>query len=348
MKNKIKVAINGFGRIGRLTSKIILETFDEEIDIIAINDISTPENLAYLFNFDSSYGKSINKMNFTEKSLIVNDKEILVFAEKDPMNLPWGKLNIDTVLECTGHFLSQDLASIHLKSGAKNVVLSAPAKDDSILTVVQGVNISTIHSPNLNLNADNNFINSDIVSNASCTTNCIAPLLKCLNDSYSIQNATALTVHAYTATQLLQDGPSKKDMRDGRAAAINMIPSKTGAAKAVEKVIPELKGKLVLSSLRVPIITASLIYLTVNLNSTVTKSEIQSLIENKSKNELKGIIEFSNDELVSTDIIRNSHSSVFDSNLTEVNNNTVKIVLWYDNEWGYASRLAESIILKNR
>jgi glyceraldehyde 3-phosphate dehydrogenase len=321
--------------LGRLTARILLTKFAERVEIVAVNDITSPENLAYLLQYDTTYHKFQKEVRIENGNLNIAGQIVKVFAEREPAKLPWGELNIDLVLECTGRFLTQELASGHLQAGAKKVVLSAPAKDTSIPTFVQGVNIPSIYS-----GQDSNFFDS-IVSNASCTTNCIAPALKVLSSEFNLIQANAITVHAYTATQLLQDGPSQKDFRDGRAASANMIPSKTGAAKAVELVIPELKGKLSLSSLRVPVITGSMVYLVATFDREISREEIQAKLEAASTNYLKNILHVSNDELVSSDIIASSYSSIVDAKLIETLGNTAKLVLWYDNEWGYANRLAE-------
>ena len=326
-----KIAINGFGRIGRLAARIILSKYPE-LQIVAVNDLTSPENLAYLFEYDSTYRRLDWNVGVDNGDLIVKkpegDVRIKVLSQKDPALLPWKELGVEVVLECTGRFLTRDLANLHLQEGVKRVVLSAPAKDEDIATVVLGVN--TVPT-------------DGIISNASCTTNCISPALKVLSDNFGIDQAMGITVHAYTATQMLQDGPSQKEFRDGRAAAANMIPSKTGAAKAVYRVLPELKGKLGLSAIRVPVITGSMVYVTATLNSEVTKEQINEAFAKASNSSLKGILEYSEAELVSGDIIKNSHSVVVDGNLTEVMGKTAKVILWYDNEWGYANRLVEVV-----
>jgi glyceraldehyde 3-phosphate dehydrogenase len=338
--NKIKIGINGFGRIGRLAARIILTKYSHEMEIVGINDLTSAENLAYLFEFDSTYRRFEHPVLSTESSIMVPDLKvnIPVFSQPNPKLIPWKEVQTEVILECTGRFLSTELASQHLNDKIKKIILSAPAKDTNIPTVVIGVNHDNLNSTKVK--------NQKIVSNASCTTNCIAPALKVLNDNYIIQNVLALTAHAYTATQFVQDSPSKKEFRDGRAAAVNAIPSTTGAAKAVELVIPSLKGKINLSSLRIPVISGSYIYLVVNFQDfTPTIEEINKLFKEQSKGNLKNILEYSEQNLVSSDVIGNSHSCIFDANLTEVNGNSAKIVLWYDNEWGYANRLVEMIKL---
>jgi glyceraldehyde 3-phosphate dehydrogenase len=332
-----KIAINGFGRIGRLVAKVLLLN-NSEIEIVAINDLTSTDNLAYLLAYDTVMGsnKWQNSVTSDENNIYIKeigkekkDIQIKVFSERDPEKLPWGDLDIDVVIESTGFFTDKEGASKHLKAGAKKVVISAPAKGGNIPTVVLGVN-----EPNKD---------AKILSNASCTTNCIAPALKVINDNFTIKQAFGITAHAYTATQNLQDAPSKKDFRDGRAAAVNAIPSSTGAAKAVFEVIPELKGKVSLSALRIPVITGSMVYVTAELEKQVSVEEFNEAIKKASKNEMKGILEYSVADLVSSDIVMNPYSSIFDSKLTEVMGNTVKFVVWYDNEWGYSNRLAELV-----
>jgi len=330
----INVAINGFGRIGRLTARVLLTKYSDEVNIVAVNDLTDAQNLAYLFEYDSTYRKFDYKVTATDSSLFIhkNDKidEIQVFAEKDPSKLPWKDLGIDVVLECTGLFLTTELANLHLQAGAKKVILSAPTKSEEILTLVSGVNDKEILAKQ-----------PDILSNASCTTNCVAPAFSVIEQHYEWQNAFGITAHAYTATQNIQDGPSKKDNRGGRAGAVNAIPGQTGAAHALVKVLPQTKGKVELSALRIPVITGSMVYITVNLNSQTTVEEFNAYFKKASETDLKDILEYTEDEIVSGDIIQNPHSSIFDAKLTEINGNTVKFVVWYDNEWGYSNRLAE-------
>jgi glyceraldehyde 3-phosphate dehydrogenase len=325
MKN-IKVAINGFGRIGRLTAKIIITKYPN-IEIISVNDLSSAENLAYLFKHDSTYRETDIMVSSNATHIILNDKKIKVFANKEPVTNQWA--GVDIVLECTGKFLTRDLAQLHINAGAKKVILSAPAKDDSIPTFVIGCNEKLIKD-------------NTIISNASCTTNCIAPVLKVIDSLLSIKSIMGVTVHAVTATGVIQDGPSQKDFRDGRASSINLIPSKTGASKAVELVVPTIKGKLSLSSLRAPVITGSCIFLFIQASKPHTVDSINTGLK---KGAIKDIIQFSTEELVSTDIIGNPYSSIIDSKLTEVQGNQIKLVLWYDNEWGYSNRLADMLNL---
>lgn len=335
MENKKRIAINGFGRIGRLATRIILKKFPD-MEVVAINDLTSVENLAYLFKYDSTYRTYEGSVESSKNHIIIDSKhKIKVFSEKDATNLPWKDLNIDVVLECTGFYLTRELAESHIKAGAKKVILSAPTKSDDIKTVVFGANIS---SEDLS-----DYLQETVLSNASCTTNCIAPVLSVLQEQFALHSIFGLTNHAYTATQPLQDGPTKKDYRDGRAGAINLIPSKTGAAKAVELVLSDLKGKINLSSLRVPVQVGSMVYIVAQLEEgqTTSREEVNFDFQTAANTYLKGILEYSDSDLVSSDIIGNSHSVIFDSQLTEVLDNTIKLVIWYDNEWGYSNRLVE-------
>ena len=326
-----KIAINGFGRIGRLTTRILINSFPD-VEIVAVNDLTSPENLAYLLKYDTTYRKFNFNVTAKDGNIIIHtdkgDKVIKVLSQRDPASLPWKELEVDTVIEATGFFTSTEDASKHLTAGARKVVLSAPAKSSDIANIVLGVN---------------NFKPEDkIVSNASCTTNCLAPILKVLSENFTVENIFAVTNHAYTATQPLQDGPTKKDFRDGRAGAANAIPSTTGAAKAVELVLPQLKGKLSLSALRIPVITGSSVYVVAQLKDVkVTAQEFNNIVKEASLTYLKGILEYTDEPIVSSDIIANPHSSIFDSKLTQVLGNTVNFVVWYDNEWGSSNRLAE-------
>jgi glyceraldehyde 3-phosphate dehydrogenase len=335
MKNKKRIAINGFGRIGRLATRIILKRFPE-MEVVAINDLTSVENLAYLFQHDSTYRNYDGTVETNKNHIIIDGThKIKVFSEKDAANLPWKELNIDVVLECTGFYLTRELAQVHITAGAKKVILSAPAKSDDIKTVVFGANVSRDDL--------SDYLGEDILSNASCTTNCISPVLNVLQEQFALHSIFGLTNHAYTATQPLQDGPTKKDFRDGRAGAINLIPSKTGAAKAVELVLPDLIGKINLSSLRVPVQVGSMVYVVAQLEDgqTTSREEVNFDFQTAANTYLKGILEYSEADLVSSDIIGNPHSVIFDSQLTEVLDNTVKLVIWYDNEWGYSNRLVE-------
>jgi glyceraldehyde 3-phosphate dehydrogenase len=343
MSKKLRVAINGFGRIGRLAARNILLKYPE-VQIVAVNDITSVENLAYLLKFDSTYRQLECEVLAKDQKLFVTTsanetQEILVFAQKDPSQLPWKDLEIDVVLECTGLFLTTELAQNHIHAGAKKVILSAPAKSGDIPTVVLGVSSEE--------ELQHIFSQFSIISNASCTTNCAAPALKVLTDNFIMKSAFGVTIHAYTATQPLQDGPTKKHFRDGRAGAVNIIPSSTGAASAVAKVLPILENKLSLSSVRVPVITGSMVYLTVQVDTSqpiiggLSVEYVNKMFLDSATGALAGILEYSQAELVSTDIIQNPHSVIFDAQSTEVLGDTIKVVLWYDNEWGYANRLVE-------
>jgi len=329
----IKVAINGFGRIGRLTARVLLTKFADTVEIVAVNDLTDADNLAYLFEYDSTFRRFDFPVSVEENTITISTphgkKDIKVLAEKDPAKLPWKELGIDVVIECTGRFLTTELANLHLVAGAKKVILSAPAKSDEIPTFVSGVNDEILSN------------NPTIISNASCTTNCVAPAFLVLQKNFAWENAFGITVHAYTATQNIQDAPSPKDARGGRAAAINAIPGSTGAAKALQKVLPETNKKVELSALRVPVVTGSMVYVTVNFNQDITVEQLNDSFKSAANSYLKNILEYTTDEIVSSDIIGNPHSSIIDASLTEVNGRTGKIVLWYDNEWGYSCRLAE-------
>lgn len=330
----MKIAINGFGRIGRLTFKKLIE--NNKIKIIALNDLTDTKTLAHLLKYDSVHGKFEGNVNYDENHLIVNGNKILITKEKDPNNLPWAKLGVDLVLESTGLFTEKEKALGHINAGAKKVLISAPAKGD-IKTIVLGVNENILDGK------------EQILSNASCTTNCLAPMVKVLDDNFGVRNGFITTVHSYTSDQNLQDAPHR-DLRRARAAACSIIPTTTGAAKTVALVLPHLKGKLDGNSIRVPVPTGSITDFTCVLNRNTTVEEVNSLFKNASENELKGIIEYCTDPIVSADIIGNTSSCIFDSELTMVNENYVKIVGWYDNEAGYSARLADliDIMLSNR
>ncbi|NQV08644.1 type I glyceraldehyde-3-phosphate dehydrogenase [Candidatus Woesearchaeota archaeon] len=325
----VRVAINGFGRIGRLVFRAGFN--DPDIEFVAVNDLSDTASLAYLLKYDSVHGILGADVKAEDNSLIINGKELKIFAEKDPEKLPWQDLGIDVVVESTGFFRTKELASKHLKAGAKKVLISAPAKDE-VKTIVMGVNE---HSYNKD--------KDHVVSNASCTTNCLAPIAKVLNDNFGIQRGFMVTVHSYTADQRIVDA-SHKDLRRGRAAATNIVPTTTGAAKAVALVIPELKDRLDGMAMRVPVADGSLVDFSVDLKKGTSKEELDNLFRSVAQNELKGILEFSDGHLVSSDIIGNPHSSIYDSAFTRViQNDFVDIVSWYDNEWGYSNRLIDVI-----
>ena len=321
-----KIAINGFGRIGRLTFRNLLKK--DDIEVVAINDLTDNATLAHLLKFDSAHGKFDGTVEATDDALIVNGKSIKAFAERDPSKLPWSDLGVDLVIECTGMFRTKDKASMHITAGAKDVVMSAPAKSDGVQTIVLGVN-------------DNELDRSkNIFSNASCTTNCLAPLMKVLEDEYGVIYGAMTTTHAYTADQRIQDAPHS-DLRRARAAAYNIVPTSTGAAKAVGKVVPSVDGKLFAIAVRVPVITGSMVELNVRLTKKATKEEINATFKKYAEGSMKGVLEFSTDPLVSSDIVGNKHSSIFDSLMTDINEDMVKVVSWYDNEAGYSARLAD-------
>jgi len=325
-----KVAINGFGRIGRNLFRTSAGQTDFEI--VAINDITTAQTLAHLLKYDSIFGKFAAKVEAGENYIAVDGKEIRVFAERDPGNLPWSDLGIDLVVESTGLFTKRNDAMKHLSAGAKKVIISAPATDPDI-TMVLGVNDGSY-----------DHANHHIISNASCTTNCVAPPTKVLHDHFTVLNGNMTTIHSYTNDQRILDLPHK-DLRRARAAGLNIIPTTTGAAKAIGLVIPDLLGKITGSALRVPTADGSLVDLVVTLEKPASVDVIKNLFKEAANNELKGILEYSEDPLVSTDIIGNSHSSIIDSAfITLINERMVKILAWYDNEWGYSCRLKDLII----
>ena len=326
----IKIGINGFGRIGNLAFQAALKK--NEVEVVAINDpFITADYMAYMVKYDTVHGKFDGEVSSKENTLIVNGKEIKVYNEMDPHNIPWGKDGVEYVLECSGVFTTLEKAQAHIDAGAKKVVISAPSKDAPMF--VMGVNNDKYES------------SMNIVSNASCTTNCLAPLAKVLNDNFGIKDGLMTTVHATTATQKTVDGASKKDWRGGRAAAANIIPSSTGAAKAVGKVIPELNGKLTGMSFRVPTVDVSVVDLTCNLEKPTTMEEICAAMKKASENELKGIMEYVEDPVVSSDFISDPHTSIFDATAgISLTDTFVKLVAWYDNEWGYSNKLVDLAI----
>jgi len=325
----MKVAINGFGRIGRITFRALLDK--KEVDVVAINDITDIKTLTQLFRYDSLHGIFQGEVASDDKNLIINGKKIRVYAEKDPSKLPWKDLGIDVVLESTGLFTEKEKAEAHIHAGARKVVISAPATGD-LKTIVLGVNDHILDGT------------ETVVSNASCTTNCLAPLVKVLEDNFGIENGYMTTVHAYTADQRLHDAPHK-DLRRARAAAVSIIPTSTGAAKALGLVIPSVKGKLNGYALRVPVPVGSITDFTATLKKSVTKEEINKAFEKASKEgTLKGYLKYSEDPLVSADIVGDPSSCIFDSELTMGNGTSVKVVGWYDNEFGYSNRTADLIV----
>ncbi len=326
---KIKVGINGFGRIGRLAFRASVQRNDMEV--VAINDLIDVEYMAYMLRYDTIHGRFNGNVEVKDGKLIVNGNAMRVTAEKDPANLKWNEVGAEYVIESTGLFLTKEKAEAHLKAGAKRVVLSAPSKDDTPMFVI-GVNHKAYQKE------------MTLVSNASCTTNCLAPVTKVLHDNFGIVEGLMTTVHSTTATQKTVDGPSMKDWRGGRAASGNIIPSSTGAAKAVTKVIPDLKGKLTGMAFRVPTLNVSVVDLTCRLEKATTYEDICAVMKKAAEGELKGILGYTQDEVVSSDFIGDSRTSIFDAKAgIMLNPNFVKIVAWYDNEWGYSCKLLDMI-----
>jgi len=325
----MKIGINGFGRIGRLAFRAAIKR--DDVEVVAINDLISPDYMAYMLKYDSTHGRFDGTVEEVNGNLVVNGKTIRVTAEKDPANLKWGEVGAEIVLECTGFFLTKETAQKHIDAGAKKVVLSAPAKDDTP-TFVMGVN-------HKELKAD-----QTIVSNASCTTNCLAPMVKVLNDNFGIVEGLMTTVHAVTATQKTVDGPSQKDWRGGRGAYQNIIPSSTGAAKAVGLVIPEIKGKLTGMSFRVPVADVSVVDLTVRLDKATSYEQIKQAFKTASEGDFKGIIGYTEEAVVSEDFKGDSRTCIFDADAgIALNDNFVKVVAWYDNEWGYSNKLIDLV-----
>ena len=326
--NKINVAINGFGRIGRASFKIILDSHPK-INVVAINDLTDTATLAHLMQYDTCYGKYPRKVSHVKDAIVIGGKKYPVFAQKDPLQLPWKKLKVDVVLECTGRFRGKEDASAHLTAGAKKVIISAPGKDCK--TIVLGVNEEKLNKTD------------DVLSCASCTTNCLAPATSVIKEKFGIKRALMSTVHAYTADQNLVDGPHK-DLRRARSAAANIVPTTTGAAVAVAETIPSLKGKFDGMAIRVPVPVGSLCDVTYLLNKKTTIEAVNKEFIKASRGKLKGILEASDEELVSTDIIGNPHSSIVDLKSTAlVGGDLLKVVAWYDNEWGYSNRLVDLV-----
>jgi glyceraldehyde 3-phosphate dehydrogenase len=324
-----KVGINGFGRIGRLVFRAALK---RGLDIVAINDLIEPDYMAYMLKYDTTHGRFDGTIEVKDGNLVVNGKTIRITAERDPANLKWNEAGVEIVIESTGLFLTRADAEKHISAGAKKVVFSAPAKDADIPTYVMGVN-------HQKLTAD-----QTIVSNASCTTNCLAPIAKVLNDNFGIVEGLMSTIHAVTATQKTVDSPSAKDWRGGRGGFSNIIPSSTGAAKAVGMVLPELKGKLTGMSFRVPVADVSVVDLTARLEKPASYEQIKAAMKAASEGELKGVLAYTEDEVVSSDFIGDPHASIFDAKAgISLNDNFVKVVSWYDNEWGYSNALAKFV-----
>lgn len=321
----IKVGINGFGRIGRNYYRAIIAS-GADIEVVGVNDLTDNKTLAHLLKYDTVLGKFPRAVDYDDENIIVDGKKIRVLAERDPANLPWGELGADVVIESTGFFTDARKAKAHIDGGAKKVIISAPAKNEDG-TFVVGVN-----------HQDYDPATQHIISNASCTTNCLAPLAKALNDGIGIVRGLMTTIHAYTGDQNLQDGPHR-DLRRARAAAQNIVPTSTGAAKAIGLVLPELKGKLDGFALRVPVITGSAVDLTFTAPKETTVEEVNAAVKAAAEGPLKGVLEYVDDEIVSTDIVTNPNQSIFDSKLTKVIGDQVKVVSWYDNEWGYSNSL---------
>ena len=325
----IKVGINGFGRIGRLVFRASLSHPD--VEVVGINDLITPDYMAYMLKYDTIQCKFDGTVDYTDHSIIVNGKAHAVFSERDKENLPWGEIGAEYIVESTGLFLTKEKAQGHLTAGAKKVIMSAPAKDDTPMFV-------------MGVNQDKYTKDMDFVSNASCTTNCLAPIAKVLNDNFGIKEGLMTTVHSTTATQKTVDGVSAKDWRGGRAAAGNIIPSTTGAAKAVGKVIPELNGKLTGISMRVPTLDVSVVDLTAVLDKPATKEAICEAMKAASEGELKGILGYTDEAVVSSDFLGDSRTSIFDAEAgVYLNDHFVKVISWYDNEWGYSNKVVELI-----
>ena len=321
----VRVGINGFGRIGRNFFRAIKER-GSDIEVVAVNDLTDNHTLAHLLKYDSVLGRLGADVEYDDESITVDGKKIIVTAERDPKDLKWGEQNVDIVIESTGFFTDAEAAKAHLDAGAKKVIISAPAKNEDA-TFVVGVN-----------HTDYDPAKHNIISNASCTTNCLAPLAKALNDGLGIEKGLMSTIHAYTGDQRLHDAPHR-DLRRARAAAVNIVPTSTGAAKAVSLVLPELKGKLDGFAMRVPVITGSATDLTFTAPRETTVEEVNKIVKEAAAGELKGVLSYSEEPLVSTDIVTDPHPSIFDAGLTKVIGDQVKVVSWYDNEWGYSNQL---------
>ena len=324
----IKLGINGFGRIGRMVFRAAVENFSDDIQVVGINDLLDADYLAYMLRYDSVHGHFNHDIKVEGNYMIVDGNKIQIFAEKDPSQITWGALGVDVVVESTGFFLTEELASAHIKAGAKKVIMSAPSKDATPM-FVYGVN-------------DKTYAGQQIISNASCTTNCLAPISKVLHETFGIKRGLMTTVHAATATQKTVDGPSKKDWRGGRGILENIIPSSTGAAKAVGKVLPELNGKLTGMSMRIPTSDVSVVDLTVELEKPATYEEICAAMKKASEGELKGVLGYTEDAVVSTDFRNDARTSIFDVKAgIQLDPTFVKVVSWYDNEWGYSNKVCE-------
>ena len=321
-----KIAINGFGRIGRNCFKIILDNF-KDLEVVAINDLSSNEALAHLLKYDSIYGRYEGEVDSDDEGIIVNGKKIRVYNEKDPASLPWKELEVDVVLECTGFFTNKEGASKHIVAGAKKVIISAPAKSEDIPSYILGVNA-------------NEYKGEEIIDMGSCTTNCLAPVVRILEDLFGVEKGFVTTTHSYTGNQNLVDG-ANKDLRRARAAGVNIVPTTTGAAKAIGKVVPSVAGKLDGVALRVPTPTVSIIDLVCILKKETTREEVNLAFKKYAENGMKGVLHLEEKPLVSSDFIKNTNSCIVDSEMTKVNGKLVQVLAWYDNEWGYSFRLAE-------
>lgn len=320
-----KIAINGFGRIGRLTFRSLLD--NEEVEVVAINDLTDNATLAHLLKYDTAHGILDRDIKADQDNIYIDGRKIVALAERDPSKLPWKDLEVDFVLECTGIFRSREKAGMHLQAGAKKVLISAPAQGD-VKTIVLGVNDEEIDP------------NETIFSNASCTTNCLAPVIKLLDENFGIEVGSMSTIHAYTADQNLQDAPHK-DLRRARAAAQNIVPTSTGAAKAVREVYPSIGDKIMAMSYRVPTLTGSIIDLAVKVKKSTTAEEVNNIFKNAAEDDLQGILKYETDPIVSSDVVGSPYSSIFDAELTTCDNDFIRVVSWYDNEAGYSARLGE-------
>ena len=325
----VNIAINGFGRIGRLVLRAGIK--DKDVNFVAVNDLGDIKTMAHLFKYDSVHGKFDGTVEVKDDSIVIDGQEIKFFSERDPTKLPWAELKVDVVFEATGVFRTEEKLQMHIQAGAKKVLLSAPAKGEGITTVVSGVNEKEAEG-------------KVFVSNASCTTNSLAPILKVIEETYGIEKGFMTTIHSYTNDQMSLDLPHS-DLRRARAAAVNIIPTSTGAAKAVGLVIPELAGKLDGIAVRVPTPDGSYTDVTLNLKKEVSAEDINAAIKKAAENELKGLVEYSEEELVSSDIVGNPHSSIFDSKQTKVKGDLLKFGTWYDNEWGFSNRMLEIVKL---
>ena len=323
---KKRIAINGFGRIGRLTFRNLVK--DPNVEVVAINDLTDNHTLAHLLKYDTMHGRFEGTVSHDDTSITVNGHKIAALAVRNPADLPWKDLQVDVVLECTGIFLDREKAGLHIQAGARRVILSAPPKADDVPTFVIGANHLEIKDTDT------------ILSNASCTTNCLVPMILVLDKAFGVENFFMNTIHAYTADQNLQDGPHR-DLRRARAAAQNIVPTSTGAAKAVTMVAPHLKGKIAAHSLRVPVATGSVTDVVATLKTAATVEEVNAAFKAAADSHLQGILEYNTDEIVSSDIVRNTHSCVFDAPLTQANGSMVRVVGWYDNEAGYSARLSD-------